>query len=132
MGSGSKGSAKERELVNEFEDAGWFARRAGASGAGTDSESYDIIAAKEGRVMAIELKYSDPDNIVYLDPEEVRALEYVAKQFGGTAFVVARWKQDTTFYAYIPEMLPRTDGGNIQLHEKKRDEADIHLPPAKP
>jgi Holliday junction resolvase len=127
-----KGVSKERDLQNAFEDEGWFAKRAGGSGAGSDSASYDVIAAKNGRVLVIELKYSDPDNYVYVDGEKVHELIEIADQFGTTAtpLLAARWKQDTTFYGHKPETCHQTNSGNYRLDSAERETADIHLPPA--
>lgn len=125
-----KGSAKERELVNTAEEQGWWAKRAGASGGGTKSESHDVIMAKDGHVLVVELKYRDPDAIAYVEPEEVEELVYVASQLGAVAAIGARWKRDTTFYGYYPETLNRTDSGKYRLHENRRGDEDFELPPS--
>ena len=129
MGSARKGTAKERELVNKFEEHGWFARRAGASGGGTDSESYDVIAAKDGRVIVLELKYRDPDNPIYVDAEKVKGLIDIAKQFGGDPMIVARWKQDTNFYGYHPANCYQTDSGTYRLKAKESKVNGLPIPP---
>lgn len=124
-----KGAAKERELKNAFQDDGWFAKRAGASGGGSDEESYDVIAAKDGRVIVIELKYRDPDSYIYLDEREVTELLRIGRKFQGDAVIGARWKQDTTFYAYHPSDCYRTDGGNYRLSSDETENAAFTLPP---
>jgi Holliday junction resolvase len=109
------GGRYERELVNLYEEHGWFARRAGASGGGTKSESYDLIVAKDGTVRVIELKTRTPESYIYLDESEINELQYVARQFGCAARIVTRWKQDTNYYHYHPGELYRTSSGNYRV-----------------
>ena len=141
--SGAKGSAKERELKDLFLEAGWFCRRAGGSGAGSNA-SYDLIAAKDGVIILIELKYRDAGADVYFDyeelfgdpeMEEVNGLTDVADYFDydGNVHVYAavRWKRDTTFYGFIPETLKRAgkdDDGNPKVEPEHKEWA-IELPP---
>ncbi len=125
-----KGATKERELKDAFQSAGWFAKRAGASGGGGNDESYDVIAAKDGRILVIELKYRDPDAYIYLDAHEIEELQFVATQLDAEAVIGARWKQDTTFYAHNPANCYRTKGGNYRLSAEDKDTAAFTLPPS--
>lgn len=141
--SGSKGSNKERELVRAFRDQGWFARRAGGSGAGQHA-SYDIIAAKDGTILLIELKYRGAGEDVYFDYDElfgdpeiedVNGLTDVAPYFDYNnnvhVYAAVRWKRDTTFYGFIPETLKRAgtdDDGNPKVEPEHKEWA-IELPP---
>lgn len=124
-----KGAAKERDLKNAFQEDGWFAKRAGASGGGSDDESYDVIAAKDGRVIVVELKYRDPDDYIYVAEREVDELLDIATKFQGDAVIGARWKQDTTFYGHHPSDCYRTDNGNYRLKATDKENAAFTLPP---
>lgn len=121
------GSGYERDLVNLALDNDFWARRAGASGGGTTTESYDVIIAKDGDVYVIELKTSSQDHNIYLEAREAEELKYVADQLGATAMICARWKQDTTFYGYKLTTPYRTDSGNLRLKPEDRDDCDFLL-----
>lgn len=133
--SGAKGSRAERELKDAFRDAGWFCRRAGGSGAGSNA-SYDLIAAKDGHIILMELKYRSAGEDVYFTEEEIfgdpdedqEGLVDLADYFGAKVYAVVRWKRDTTFYGFIPEMMKRTPGGNPKV-EPEHTSMAIELPP---
>ncbi len=128
--SGRKGSSKERELRRAFEAAGWFAIRSPGSSGG-----YDVIAGKNGHLLVMELKYISAGETVYFedgelygDSREDGGVEGVAKDLGGHAYAVVRWKRDTTFYALPVRLLDKTDGGNPKITPDDKDRA-IELPP---
>ena len=125
----SKGDAQEREVVHAFQDAGWFSRRAASSGGGSNHPSYDVIAGRDGTVYVMEVKYRDPDSYIYLDAEEIDELEWVGRHLGAHAVIVVRWKQDTTYYAYFPEQLHRTDGGSYRVSPADTGNAAFTVPP---
>lgn len=131
--SKNKGARYERELVNELQNAGYFARRAGSSGSGTDAESYDVIAAKDGSVYVIELKFVSSGR-AYVDHEKVHGesdeaghdgLLGVARQFGATPLVVARFSGDTTFHAFTPSACETTSSGNYVIAKDHRENAMV-------
>ena len=117
--SGRKGARYERQLVSLFRESGWFSRRAGASGSGGEAESYDVIAAKDGTVLVIELKYSSARN-VYYDPVKIERLCWIADCFGGHALLVCRFSQDTSFYGFAREMVGRTPSGKYAINRDAR------------
>jgi len=123
------GAAQERGLTNIFRDDGWFARRAASSGGGATQASYDVMAAKDGAVYVMEVKYRDPDEYIYVGEDEVVDLQWCARHLGGLATIVARWKRDTDYYAYYPERLYRTDGGAYRVGVDDRDDAAFVCPP---
>lgn len=123
----SKGARYERELVGEFADCGWFAMRTSASGSATERELPDVIVAKDGNVLVVELKYSQSKHI-YVSPEKVAGLLWLAKMLNGRAYLVARWKYDATYYGYPPEMCYRTESGSYRLSKSTRESAVV-LPP---
>ena len=112
------GDAKERELVREIDGQnGWVAMRAPSSGSATDRDLPDVLAGSDGRTLVVELKSSGGDP-VYIDQEEVQALQRFAQAFGGTAYIACRWSsrslQDSTFYFSRPQALYRTDAGTYR------------------
>ena len=123
--SGKKGSRYERELVNRFESCGWGALRCPSSGGGTDRELPDILAglaldapSKDypiSQALAIELK-SGKSTTLYVDKEEVYALQSFAESFGATPLLGARFTtqaSSTDIYLVKPEdarMTPKAYG----------------------
>lgn len=130
----AKGARYERMLVGEYQEAGYFARRAAASGSGSVNDSYDVIAAKDGTVHVDELKYAD-DSRVYIAEEKVdgdpetnqHGLRWIASMFGGAPLLVARFKGDTQFYATTPHECERTPSGNYVIN-REQTETMLHVP----
>lgn len=87
-----KGDQHERKLVNWFFDRGWYAQRAGSSGAATDVERADIIALKYNEYglstsVAIEMKaYSDGYGAI--DNDEYQQLVDVHERSGAIPLLV--------------------------------------------
>jgi len=125
--SNRKGAAKERELTNWLDEAGWAVIRAPASGSATERELPDVLAGNGDVFYAIEAKASGGDPIYY-DQAEVEALQYFADGFGASARLGARFDEaygDPSYgepwpgwYFFEPSALHRTDGGNYRV--KKR------------
>lgn len=112
------GDAKERELVREIDGAErWVAMRAPSSGSATSRDLPDVLAGNRGRTLVVELKSSGGDPI-YIEQEEVEALQRFARAFGGEAKIACRWSsrslQDSTFYFSDPGRLYRTDAGTYR------------------
>ncbi len=124
-----KGDKQERQVVNAFRDDGWFARRATSSGGGVTQASYDVMAAKNGTVYVGEVKYRDPEEYIYIQDSEVEGLEWCAEQLGGIAVLIARWKRDTTLYAYYPDQLQTTDAGSYRISTDDRGWEAFTIPP---
>lgn len=112
----NKGDRYERKLVNALTENGWFAQRAAASGGGGDHELPDVIAAKDGRIEVIELKFSS-DPPVYVSESKVAGLEWLADHLSGTPRLCLRMSGDTSFYAVQPNGCKRTSSGNYVLSE---------------
>lgn len=111
--SNAKGDRRERELVNELDDAGFAVMRAPASGSATDRELPDVLAGDGETFYAIEAKSSAGDPI-YLDGEEIEALVYFARNFGAKPRVGVRFDRED-WYFFHPHELYRTDGGNYRV-----------------
>jgi Holliday junction resolvase len=121
-----KGARRERELVDELDEAGFAVMRAPASGSATDRDLPDVLAGDGDQFYAIEAKSSAGDPI-YLDGDEVAALVYFARNFGANARIGVRFDQ-ADWYFFHPDDLYRTDGGNYRV---KRETAfaegdDLH------
>lgn len=117
MPANKKGDRYERKLVNALTEDGWFAQRAAASGGGGDHELPDVIAAKNGRIEVIELKYiaSPP---VYVSPEKVEGLVWLANHLEGTPRLSLRMKGDTSYYCVHPQHVRQTEeAGNYVLND---------------
>jgi len=131
MPGNPKGDRRERELVNELDEAGFAVMRAPASGSATDRELPDILAGRADRssrsgeqgaesdtdseplFYAIEAK-SSSGNPIYLTGEEVEALVYFARNFGAKPRIGVRFDREP-WYFFHPADLYVTDGGNYRV-----------------
>ncbi|EMA53471.1 MULTISPECIES: Holliday junction resolvase Hjc [Halococcus] len=114
--SNAKGDRRERELVNELDDAGFAVMRAPASGSATDRELPDVLAGNDGDFFAIEAKSSAGDPI-YLTGEEVEALVYFAQNFGAKPRIGVRFDREA-WYFFHPGDCYVTDGGNYRVKKE--------------
>ncbi|MWG36500.1 Holliday junction resolvase Hjc [Halomarina oriensis] len=127
MPRNTKGTRRERELVTLLDALGMALMRAPASGSSTDRPLPDVLAGNGGVFVAIEAKASAGQPI-YLDEEEVEALEYFAENFGARALVGVRFDakhgdpnygtDDSGWRFLAPETLYRTDGGNYRVKKE--------------
>ena len=116
MSANRKGDRRERELVNQLDEAGFAVMRAPASGSATDRDLPDVLAGDNGRFYAIEAKSSAGDPI-YLSGEEVEALIYFAQNFGAKARIAVRFDRED-WYFFHPGDLYTTDGGNYRVKKE--------------
>ncbi|WP_247010243.1 Holliday junction resolvase Hjc [Halorientalis litorea] len=116
MSSNRKGDRRERELVNELDEAGFAVMRAPASGSATERELPDVLAGDGETFYAIEAKSSAGDPI-YLDGEEIEALLYFAQNFGAKPRVGVRFDRED-WYFFHPGDLYTTDGGNYRVKKE--------------
>jgi len=116
MSANRKGDRRERELVNQLDEAGFAVMRAPASGSATDRDLPDVLAGDDGRFYAIEAKSSAGDPI-YLSGEEVEALIYFAQNFGAKARIAVRFDRED-WYFFHPGDLYTTDGGNYRVKKE--------------
>ena len=115
MGSNSKGSRKERELVQLLDDRNFATMRAPASGGGTRRRLPDILTGNGDAFYALEVKNSAGDPI-YFPVRESAALEYFAANFGAVPRIGVRFDRED-WYFFAPEELYVTDG--LQYRIKK-------------
>jgi Holliday junction resolvase len=115
--SNAKGDRRERELVNDLDEAGFAVMRAPASGSATTRELPDVLAGNGDVFYAIEAKASRGDPI-YLTNEEIYALVHVfAKNFGAKPRVAVRFDHEEWFF-FHPNDLHQTDGGNYRVKKE--------------
>jgi len=114
--SNAKGDRRERELVNELDDAGFAVMRAPASGSATERELPDVLAGDGETFYAVEAKSSAGDPI-YLSGEEVEALVYFSRNFGAKPRIGVRFDRED-WYFFHPGDLHRTDGGNYRVKKE--------------
>jgi Holliday junction resolvase len=105
----------ERDLANHLDECGYHVMRAPSSGGGTTRELPDLFWAKATEMpVAAELK-TTKGNVAYYDSEEVESLKNFAAAFSAQARLVARYKQDTTFYTHRVTDARRTDSGRYAV-----------------
>mgnify|MGYP006286587091 FL=1 len=114
--SNAKGDRRERELVNEFDEADFAVMRAPASGSATERELPDVLAGDGERFYAVEAKSSAGDPI-YLTGEEVYALVYFSRSFGAKPRIGVRFDRED-WYFFHPDDLHQTDGGNYRVKKE--------------
>ncbi len=114
--SNAKGDRRERELVNQLDEAGFAVMRAPSSGSATARELPDVLAGDGKRFYAIEAKSSAGDPI-YLTGEEIEALVYFARNFGAKPRVGTRFDRED-WYFFHPGDLHQTDGGNYRVKKE--------------
>jgi len=116
MSANRKGDRRERELVNELDDAGFAVMRAPASGSATERELPDVLAGDGEEFYAVEAKSSSGDPI-YLDGREIENLVYFARNFGAKPRVGVRFDRED-WYFFHPHDLYTTDGGNYRVKKE--------------
>lgn len=133
MGSNEKGDRRERELVNllagadentpfdsPYDEGEWAIMRAPASGSATERELPDVFAGNGGVFWAFEAKASGGDPI-YIDAEEVEALDYFASFWGAYPRIAIRFDYEEWRF-FSPADLHHTPSDNVRV--KKEDLED--------
>ena len=116
MSSNEKGDRRERELVNELDDAGFAVMRAPASGSATERDLPDVLAGNGEIFCAIEVK-SSAGQPIYLDGEEIEVLIFFAQNFGAKARIGVRFDRES-WYFFHPNELYVTGGGNYRVKKE--------------
>ncbi len=87
----AKGTRAENELANLLWERGFAVIRGPSSGGGSKRRFQpDIVAIRDGNVVAIEVKARSDQGPVYLDAEQVIGLAEFARRAGGRAFIAFR------------------------------------------
>src|SRR3989338_10835047 len=100
-----KGANFERELVNEFWKNGWVAMR--AAGSGITRKVPDVIAIKDGKVIAVECKSTKKDRLSLR--EAIRALEKFSKISKSKAYIAIRFPREKPRFYSIENLLIALD-----------------------
>jgi Holliday junction resolvase len=114
----SRGSAAERELVHKFQDSGWAAFRAPASGS-MQYEIPDIIAGNAARKMGIEVKLTK-DTSKYFTKDEVHALEAFCKKFGCECWFGVKFLRKGWFFFGLDDLRETAQSYAISYEEALR------------
>lgn len=127
MGSQQKGSNHEREVVNTLRKAGWGAMRGPGSGGGTASAVADVLFGRPDpdnpqytMLFFGELKRRNDVPRVYIDADEIAALDVLAERWGGTAVVGARFGRSIDTNERVTYFVPTDQveiaGDNYRVH----------------
>ena len=92
-----KGARAERELLHMLFKCGWQTVRSAGSGS-IGLPNPDLIAGKDGRVLAIECKSSDKEIRRYFKEHEIRELKEFAKKFNAEAWLAIRFDAAGWFF----------------------------------
>lgn len=108
------GDREERTFVRMFNDTEhWWAQRAAASGSGGDADLPDVTFANGGIAFAAEEKTTS-EPYIYVDEEELEALQAYATAYGMRSVIVGRPKGERAFYVWSPDDMERTDAGTLR------------------
>lgn len=91
----------------------WWAQKAAASGSATTADLPDVTFARGGTGYAGELKTTSANHI-YVDQDEVAALQRYAKAYGFAPVIIGRFKGEPAFYIWSIKSMVRTDEGKFR------------------
>jgi len=116
----SKGSRTERELLHKFFEAGWGAIRTAGSGSTTELAT-DLIAGKDGKVLAIECKSGKAYKKRYITNEQIDELRKFSKKFGAEPWIGMRFDNEDWKFLKIEQLdkLGNSYGVNLKLAKQK-------------
>ena len=114
-----KGINAERELVHKFWSNGWCAHRIAGSGS-SRYPSPDIIAAKEKRMVAVEVKSTKNDKR-YFSEEDIKQIEVFSEMFGAEAWIALKFIRKDWFFIKTGELNKTKKGfcASLELAKKK-------------
>lgn len=108
------GDRAERTFVAMFNDTEyWWAQRAAASGSGGDADLPDVTFARDGIAFAGEEKTTS-EPYVYVEEDELEALQAYAAAYGMRAVVIGRFKGERAFYVWNPNKMETTDADTLR------------------
>ncbi|MDD5133411.1 MAG: Holliday junction resolvase Hjc [Candidatus Nanoarchaeia archaeon] len=116
--SKQKGSRAERELLHMlFDESFHVVRSAGSGSIGLPNP--DLIAGRDGRILAIECK-SLKNTSKYFKEQEIKELKQFSKKFGAEAWLGIRFDNIGWFFIH-PDKLNKTKSNYyaISLEELK-------------
>jgi Holliday junction resolvase len=102
MSTKSKGTNAERELIHKLWASGFAAIRSAGSGS-MRYPSPDILAAKNGRTIAVECKITK-DSSKYLEKQEIEDLEKFASIFNAEPSIAVKFKGEDWYFLGITDL----------------------------
>ena len=102
MGTKTKGSTAERELVHLLWAKGFAAVRVAGSGS-TSFPAPDVLCGKNGRVIAFECK-SVSEGVRYIPKAEITQLQEFSKTFGAECFLAVRYNRKEWHFLLVDEI----------------------------
>jgi len=99
----NKGIDSERKCVVGLNNEGFFAVRVAGSGAGSKKPRPDILAGKNGKHYAIELKTSS-NNEIYIKHAQICGLVEFSKGFGAIPMVCVKFARLPYVFMRINEL----------------------------
>lgn len=102
MSTKAKGSNAERELIHLLWEHGFAAIRVAGSGS-MKHASPDVLAGKDGRVIAFECK-SITDGIRYIPKEEIDQLLEFSRRFGAESYIAVRFNRKEWHFLLTEEI----------------------------
>lgn len=102
MSTKSKGTNAERELIHKFWANGFAAIRSAGSGS-MKYPSPDIIAAKNGRILAIECKVTK-EHYKYFEKKEIGDLKSFSEIFEAESYVAIKFKGQEWFFLDLNDL----------------------------
>ena len=110
----------ENELANLLWDRGYAVVRGPSSGSGARRRFQpDLIAARDGVILIIEVKRGHPGRPIYIPPRQVEGLLELEKRSGGRAVVAVKVPWEEWRFHLLSE-LPRTQGGRAKIEDPLR------------
>lgn len=112
------GFAHERELARKFWEKGFAVMRAPASGSKVKRVIYpDIVAIKDGKVIAIEVKTTHGELPIYIPKHQVDKVKEFIKRSSGLGYIAVKIIGTGKWYFIRIEDLKETTGGNYKVDE---------------
>lgn len=123
--SKKKGSRTERELLHLLFKEGWQPCRIAGSGSAT-IPAPDLIAGKNGRILAIECKSGKGSIRRYLKKEQIEELKELAERMGAEAWIGMRYDNEDWLFLE-PKHLEKVRSGHYVVDLKLAKEKGIGL-----
>lgn len=105
----------ENELANMLWERGYLVVRGPSSGSRVQYRFQpDLVAAKNGKILIIEVKKTSRSGPVYIPEHQVRGLQELEERSGGTAVIAVRVPYHGWRFHFLRD-LPETRGGRRKV-----------------